>query len=235
MIDTARKEQLNALLDGELSAQETAALAEHLAASPESARTLAELAQLRAALARLIPQEEAPADLVRTIEAALEAETKALRTSATVLPFRARLARRSTGWIGAAAAVAALLFVTLLPRADNTRDLTAVRDAALRSELAQVQEPAPSGPRAPGFQLASVRTDVIAGHRSRVLVYKRGGATITLCIWPANGEAAHGLRTSLYQGESISYWNDGQQEFWAASAEPDAADLADFVKNFTAG
>jgi anti-sigma factor RsiW len=221
-------EQLNAFVDGELSVDETAALAAHLAICPECAKMLADLAQLRAALARAIPQKEAPADLLRRVEAALDAEVGARRAHEPI-PFRQRPQRRRLAWIGAGAAIAATLILTLLPHDDNSRDLMAVRDAALRGAVAQV-EPGPVAPVARGFQLASARMDVVAGHQAQVLTYRRAGATITLCIWPANGEPAHGVRTSVYQGTAISYWNDGKREFWAAGAEPNSGALTDFVR-----
>jgi len=228
-----RQEHLNALLDGELSAEETAALTAHLAVCPDCAKSLAGLARLRAALTHAIPEEEVSADLLMRVEAALDAEA-AVRPAHDIIPFRRRPPARRLAWIGAGAAIAAGLTIALLPRDDKSRDLMAVRDATLRGALAQLQT-GPAVPAVRGFQFASARMDVVAGHRSQVLVYKRNGDTITLCIWPANGEPAHGVRKTVYQNTAISYWNDGKREFWAASAEPGGAALSDFVRALTAG
>jgi hypothetical protein len=59
-------------------------------------------------------------------------------------------------------------------------------------------------------------------------------APITLCIWPANGEPAHGVPSVDYRGIAISYWNDGKNEFWAASADA-SADLRRFTQTLAAG
>ena len=53
----AYSEPLNAMLDGALPAGDMAALTSHLAACPDCARHLAELATLRAALQNAIPEE----------------------------------------------------------------------------------------------------------------------------------------------------------------------------------
>ena len=77
-----------------------------------------------------------------------------------------------------------------------------------------------NGPAVPGYRLVGARGDVIAGHDARVFVYEQGGARITLCIWPAGVEPAHPVRQAIYRGTAIRYWNDGHDEFWAASPEP---------------
>jgi anti-sigma factor RsiW len=228
---TDRIEELNALLDGELPAEQAALLVPHLANCPECAKVFADLARLRAGLSQAIPRKEAPAALVMRIEAALDAEAAKTGTRKPI-PFLRRPVARRAAWIGAAAALAAMLIIALLPRNDPSRDLMAVRDATLRGTVSQGATSA-GAPAVPGFQLASARTDVIAGHTSQVLVYKGAGDTITLCIWPANGEPAHGVRKAVYQGTYISYWNDGKREFWAAAPAPAAA-LDGFVHALTA-
>jgi anti-sigma factor RsiW len=80
----------------------------------------------------------------------------------------------------------------------------------------------------PGFQLTASRMDEVAGHLAQVAYYTRDGQTIVLCIWPANGEPAHGVKTAEYRGMAIKYWNDGDHEYWAASLSP-GADLQKFV------
>jgi anti-sigma factor (TIGR02949 family) len=226
-----RNEELNAFLDGELPIAQAADLAAHLASCPDCARTLAELARLRAALARVLPMEEPPAELKARIEAALDAEARR-RQDHNVLPFRLR-GKAIAVFGAAAAAVAALAIVVFSPR-DESHELMAVRDAALRTSLAQTAVDPHSAPTVRGFKLAAARADVVAGHQARVLVYSADGTRITLCVWPANGEAAHGVRTADYQGTEISYWNDGRDEYWATSAKPGPT-LTNFVRAFGAG
>ena len=104
-----------------------------------------------------------------------------------------------------------------------------VRDAALRTNVSQSVAANIPGPMVAGFDLAASRPDIVAGHRAQVFAYTRAGQTVTLCIWAANGEPAHGVRDAVYQGMAIRYWNDGKQEYWAATPGP-AATLDDFVR-----
>jgi anti-sigma factor RsiW len=121
-----------------------------------------------------------------------------------------------------------MLVLLLLPHPDATRDLMSVRDAALRGGIAQGVATNIGAPAAVGFTLASARADIVAGHPARVFGYARADQTVTLCIWPAGGEPAHGVRDARYRGMTIRYWNDGKQEYWAASSGQ-AAVLDDFV------
>jgi anti-sigma factor RsiW len=91
-----------------------------------------------------------------------------------------------------------------------------VRDAALRGSVSPTVA-STAGPAIPGFLLTASRSDIVAGHPARVLAYSKDRQTITLCIWSSNGEAAHGVRHAVYKGMGISYWNDGKQEYWAAT------------------
>jgi anti-sigma factor (TIGR02949 family) len=203
-------EPLNALLDGELPPDQTAALTAHLAACPACTRTLAELAQLRAGLAEALP-EEAPPQLQARIEALLLAEGAEI---IQLTPKPRRWLPNRPGW-AAATALAAALMLTFLPHHDNTKDLMSVRDAALRGGPAILAAAAPPL-NVPGFQLTSSRNDVVAGHIAQVAIYTKDGQTITLCTWAANGEPAHGVKHAQYHGMIIDYWNDGTHEYWAA-------------------
>jgi anti-sigma factor RsiW len=225
-------ESLSGLLDGELPAAQAAALAAHLAGCPACAQTLAELAALRADLAQMLPAGQAPADLQARIEALLGPEAAA---ETKIVPLRQprRLPRASRALWLAMPALAAALIVALLPRHDPTKDLLSVHDAVLRSASLtsgpMAAAPVAAPPSVPGFQLTANRTDIVAGHAAQVASYVRDGHSITLCIWPANGEPAHGVRQAVFQGMTIKYWNDGDHEYWAASAGP-ADNLAAFVR-----
>jgi anti-sigma factor RsiW len=222
-------ERLNALIDGELSPPELAAVTGHLTACADCRSYLAELAQLRAALQQEIPEEDVPPEFQTKILALLEeAATGAASPQAVnVVPFKKRRVREGFAWVAAATAIAAMLMVTLLPRHDVTKDLMSVRDAALRAGLAQ-DITVRQAPAAAGFRLTAARMDLVAGHKAQVFAYAGGDKPITLCIWPANGEPAHGIREAAFKGMSIAYWNDGEAEYWAATAGP-AASLDSFV------
>jgi len=226
----AYSEPLNAMLDGALPAGEMATLASHLAACPDCARHLAELADLRAALQDVVPEEAVAPEFYAKIAGLLDREAAVIKPefTAPVIPFRQRPLRRNAGWIGAWGAIAAMLVILLMPHHDASRDLMSVRDAALRTNMPQRVAANMPGPMVAGFNLTASRSDIVAGHPTRVFAYTRAGQTVTLCIWAANGEAAHGLRNAVYQSMAIRYWNDGKQEYWAATSGPTAT-LDSFV------
>lgn len=224
-------EQLSAMLDGELPPADMAALTVHLAACPDCAKRLAELAALRAALHHEVPEDEVSPDFHARISGLLDRQTSAPMPeakAANIIAFTPNPVRRNAGWIAAGTAIAAMLMILLLPHHDETKDLMSVRDAALRVSAPQTVASNIAGPSVAGFRLDLVRADIVAGHRAQVLAYEQANQTVTLCIWPANGEPAHGVRDAVYKGMAISYWNDGKQEYWAATAGPTAT-LHDFV------
>ena len=215
-------ERLNALLDGELPPAEAAALSAHLAACGDCLRTLRELAGLRADIAGLESAE---------VPLGLEARILALTgdVPGKILPMRPRW--RQFGVLAATAGLAAAITLAVLPK-DMGAEFMAVRDAALRGEVTQLA--AAGTPSVPGFTLIGTRSDEVAGHRAQVAVYMREGVSFTLCIWPAGREPAHGPKTTIYRGMAITYWNDGRDEYWAASPAP-AAMLPAFVQALRAG
>jgi len=224
-------EQLSAMLDGELAPADMAALTVHLAACPDCAKHLAELAALRAALHDEIPEEEVSPDFYAKISGLLDqpiSKPEPDVEAPNVIALKLRPVRRNAGWIAAVSAIAAMLMVLLLPHHDETKDLMSVRDAALRGSLSQMVASNMAGPTVDGFRLADARSDIVAGHQAQVFAYMRANQTVTLCVWSANGEPAHGIRNAVYKGMAISYWNDGQQEYWVATAGP-VTTLNDFV------
>jgi anti-sigma factor RsiW len=224
-------EQLSAMLDGELAPADMAALTVHLASCPDCARHLAELAALRAALHDEIPEEEVSPDFYEKISGLLDQQTSMPARevkAANVIAFKPGPVRRNAGWIAPVTAIAAMLVVLLLPHHDETEDLMSVRDAALRGSVSQMVASNTAGPTVEGFRRASARSDIVAGHPAQVFAYTRANQTVTLCVWSANGEPAHGIRNAVYKGMAISYWNDGKQEYWVATTGP-ATTLNDFV------
>ena len=219
--------QLNALLDGELPATEAAELTAHLASCPQCSRLLAELGALRAALADTFPEEVISPEFHARIAGAIDGAL-AGGGGDNVIRFRPRAWWPQLASLTAGAALAAMLTLALLPNQHQNSELMAVRDAALRGGAVLAAAGGAAAPNVPGFQLTRARQDVVAGHPAQVLAYMHAQQTITLCIWPANGEPAHDVREAKYRGMAISYWNDGTSEYWAASAGSDAV-LKSFV------
>lgn len=222
-----RNERLGAFLDGELSSTDIAELTQHLKHCSECVNRLAELGALRAAIAEAIPEEEASTEFLARVTTALD---KAVSSSPAavpqpaqtghVIPLKPRARPKSrlpfaAGFL--AAALAAMAVLTLLPSHDKRIDLSAVRDAALRSGLSAGGITDGMAMTAPGYQLRLARADIIAGHAAQVRVFARGTDTFTLCVWKANREPAHGVVNADVRAMRISYWNDGTNEYWVAS------------------
>jgi anti-sigma factor RsiW len=221
-------EDLNALLDGELSPDRMESVTTHLAACPDCRQHLAQLAALRAALQREIPEEAVTPEFFEKISALLDQPAEpAGPQPGNIIPFKKRNLRESLAWLAATSAVAAMLTLSLLPHHDVTKDLMSVRDAALRPAILQ-NIALGSAPIIPGFRLASARSDIVAGHPAQVFAYQGAGEPITLCVWAANGEKAHGVREAIFKDTKIAYWNDGRSEYWAATTGS-AAYLGSFV------
>lgn len=127
-------EKLSALLDDELSAEETEALREEIARRPDLARRLAELAAVDAEL-RALPGRSVPVDL----RARLGARVHADRMASSRRPPRPRRRR----WLEAAAvaAAAAVLALVVLPR---LRSSEAPRPGAPEPEVVARAEPEPT-------------------------------------------------------------------------------------------
>jgi anti-sigma factor RsiW len=209
-------EQLNAMLDGELRATDIVPLARHITACQDCAKQMSELIALRAALQQEYPAEGVSSEFYAKIAGLLDREMQQPESS-NVIPFRPRQLRRRIAWLAAGTAIAAMLAIVAVPHQNATQDLMSVRDAALRGSMSSTVAVNNAGPIIPGFLLTASRSDIVAGHAARVLAYAKDSQTITLCIWSANGEAAHGVRNAVYKGMAISYWNDGGQEYWAAT------------------
>lgn len=212
-------EQLNALLDGELHATDIAPLARHITSCPACARELAELTALRAALHQEYQADAVSPEFFAKISGLLDRE-QPQPDAPNIIPLQPRPVRRRIAWIAAGTAIAAMLAIWLSPSHNVTPDLMSVRDAALRGSISASVAPSASGPVVPGFRLTASRFDIVAGHPAQVSAYSRNRQTIILCMWPANGEAAHGVRHAVYKGMAISYWNDGREEYWAATTGP---------------
>lgn len=245
MICPDRDLALNALIDGELDRAGEADLLAHIVTCPGCAAGLAGLLALRARLAAIAPCAAVPAALTERIAAAL-----------TPRPRRGP-AWRAAATGAAASALAAGLVLALLPRGP-TATLRAVADAGLRERI----EPAalnlshtrlggadawfarhhlaiPPVPdlAAAGFRFAGCRTDVVAGHRAAILVYRqgerRGGPDVTVLAWPAGAAPAPRPLAAEIAGRSVRSWTQGRLAFWAETRAP-APILAHFVTSYRA-
>jgi anti-sigma factor RsiW len=235
---------LHALLDHELHDQAANDLVRHMATCPTCAATFANLLLLRSKLARLAPVEQLDPALIGRIDAAITSSKPVQR------PLRSRswkLPALSGGLVGLAAA--AMIMLMLQTGNHEAPTIRAVADAGLRQSIPMqavsladnrpggadawfgrrhlAQPPVPNLTKA-GFVFAGYRTDIIAGHSASILVYQHAKSQITLIAWPADGEAAHPVRTSAVAGHAVTYWNNGTIEFWITGNQRQA------VQRFTA-
>lgn len=220
--------ELNALIDGELPLEAQAGLLGHIPTCPNCAAELVGLMMLRARLARLAPIEQPDETLTKRIDRAI--------TSPAVGRPRRRLILAGAGGL----ALAAAIFLILLPRHDEASTIRAVVDAARRQAIPQAAivladtrtggadawfsrhhlatPPAPDLTPA-GFRFLGCRTDIVAGHRASILVYGDAGQLVTLEVWSAGGEAAHKVRSGAADQHAVAYWNNGRSEFWVSGAD----------------
>lgn len=229
-----RVEQLSALTDGELTPVEMAELTKHLVTCPTCTRRLAELSELRSAMAETFAEEAVSDALLSRITMELDRSELAMRSKAAspsrVVPFKSRRLKSQLVVITSSAtisAIAATLVLMLLGLPRNVVDLAAVHDARLRASLASYVIQGGSPLIVSGYHVISVRHDIVAGHDAQVVTYAADSHIITLCSWAAHGEPAHGVKTATYRGTSIMYWNDGTTEYWALSDQHDEG-----LKNF---
>jgi anti-sigma factor RsiW len=224
---------LQANLDGELDALQSADLALHVAGCDECQALLGQLRGLNAALRTTVPRYQAPEALRRSLTASIAVATKPQRR-------RFRLSWVPAGGFLAGAAVAAAVALTVLPIAppEAIRVAGEVAAATLRArepghlldrpgaaptELAAWFQAglgfAPPVREIAGFTLAGARLDYVHGRRTAVLVYRRDGRTVTLYLWPEKHTPTPPVSLAS-AGVALSYWRADGVEFWAAGDTP---------------
>jgi anti-sigma factor RsiW len=238
---------LQALLDGELDAANTAAIETHLQTCAGCAARWRTLQALRQSLSSPDLNPPAPPHLHRRVEASIAAEARPRPRTQT----RGRWTRLGAAWVGAGAiaAVAASLVVVQLQPAPASLEAQLV-DSHVRSLLANhlidvqtsdqhVVRPWFNGKIdfAPpvvdlidqGFPLVGGRLDYADNRVVAALVYKRRAHVINLFILPAKpGSAWRHAKPSSY---SVAHWTRGSLDYWAVS-DIDSGDLKQFQQAF---
>ena len=229
-------ERLDALLDGELDAEERSSVEAHLAACADCAASFQALKALSSAL-RAVPYHRAPASLHNEVR-------RALRDGGTV-PVSAWRTRVAPGLVGALVgfACAMLLVRPTLPPPGEA--LARHSEAMLSGGLVEVKSSdhhqvkpwfsrhvdfSPPLPdlAAEGFPLAGGRTATLEGKTAAVLVYERRLHIIDVFVRPAAGDDAL-PRTSKERGFNIVMWRQGNFAFTAVS-DLNGEELSHFVE-----
>jgi len=232
---------VDAYVDGELTATESAEFERALEGCPECRKRL-DSARALSGLLRDLPTEPAP-DLLR---ARIERE---LRTIAGRPHERLRQWRH---WSAMAASVIAALGLGWLGgtlTGQGGRDSDALVASYLRVAMAEHTVDVASSDRhtvkpwyagridyappvvdltAQGFPLLGGRLDVIDGRKVAVLVYRRNQHKLALSLWPASSSGNSAPRVSERDGFAIAEWRHGGFELRAVS-DLAPAEIASFA------
>lgn len=218
--------RVDAYVDGELTATESAEFERALEGCPECRKRL-KLARALSGLLRELPAEPAP-DLLR---ARIERELRAI----------AGRPRERLRWAAMAASVIVALGIgwlggTLTGQGDREAD--ALVASYLRVAMAEHSVDVASSDRhtvkpwyagridyAPpvhdlttsGFPLLGGRLDVVDGRKVAVLVYRRNQHKLALSLWPASSPGNSMPRVSERDGFAIAEWRHGGFELRAVS------------------
>jgi anti-sigma factor RsiW len=236
---------LHALLDDELDAGHARDIETHVASCQRCAAQLRDYRAMRGAFAAVDLRFKTPADLRRRIDARLPA------------PAAAKINRRSllkgfAGGVGLSSAIAAGLVLTIMRTDQNSRVMSDLVSAHLRSlqadHLTDVLStdqhtvkpwfngrldaaPPVVDLAAQGFTLIGGRLDYLDGKAVAALVYRRRVHVINLFI--AQGSERHGAAIETLQGFNIRRWAEPGFSLWAVS-DLNADELDDFGRKFEA-
>ncbi|HUC18585.1 MAG TPA: zf-HC2 domain-containing protein [Acetobacteraceae bacterium] len=225
---------IQADLDGELDAVQSADLTLHMAGCAECQALATRLRALKTGLRSGVPRYQAPDSLRLSL-------AKASDTAARPPRRRARLAWMSLGaplgGFMAGAVLAAMLALAVLPIVppEASRIAGEVASATLRAdEPGHLLDQSNSAPAAlagwlreglgytppvravPGFMLAGARLDYVHGRRVAVLVYRRDRRIVTLYLWPEQHQPTPPVSLAA-AGIALSYWRADGMEFWATA------------------
>ncbi len=235
---------IQADLDGELTANEAAEVAVHVAGCPACAKIQADLLGLRLRLRAELPRAAAGA-----------ATRAAVAKRLAAMPARPRTGARRSSWAsfagGIALAASILLLVPMVDLDGTGRELVAAHVQALQSGNPVAVEssdrhtvkpwfdgkirfsPAVKDLTQDGFPLIGGRTEVIGGQTVAVMVYRRRGHLIDVFAWPSGTletwRAALGLDgTGTRDGFATATWVSDGITYHAVSST-DGAEMVHFL------
>lgn len=238
---------VDAYVDGELSATESAAFEAALPGCPDCRRRLEETRAMSGFL-RDLPVERAP-DLLRAkIERELRAISSASKPQAR--PFFGQNMRRTAmaasllvavgiGWVGASLtgqgkhdgeeAIAPYLRVAM---AETPVDVASSDRHTVKPWFAGRIDYAPPvhDLTAEGFPLIGGRLDVVEGRKVAVLVYRRNQHRVALSLWPATVSGNTPPEPVQRDGFAAASWRHAGFELRAAS-DLAPAEIASFARS----
>lgn len=232
---------VDAYVDGELTASESAAFERALEGCADCRRRL-ETARTMSGLLRGLPTEPAP-DLLR---ARVERELQAIAGE------RRRPVDRRLRWAAMAASIVVALGIGWLGGVmsqGGSRESDELIAGYLRVALATHAVDVASSDRhtvkpwfagrvdyappvhdltAVGFPLVGGRLDVVDGRKVAVLVYRRNRHWVALTLWPAGSSANTSAQVTQRAGFALAGWRHGGFEMRAV-ADLAPADMQSFV------
>ena len=229
---------VDAYVDGELSASESADFERSLSACPECRRRL-EAARAMSGLLRDLPAEPAP-DLLR---ARVERELRAIAGRPRERPRWSAMAASivvalGIGWLGGVLSlqgsresdelVAGYLRVAL---GAHAVDVASSDRHTVKPWFAGKIDYAPPvhDLTAVGFPLVGGRLDVVDGRKVAVLVYRRNQHWVALTLWPAASPDATPAAITQRDGFALADWRHGGFEMRAV-ADLSPADMRSFTQ-----
>jgi len=238
---------LQAELDGELDAAESAALAEHRATCPICRRNESAIIAARQALQRATYHRPDP-EFLRSLAGGIGAD----RIGADKPSPRRRVPFpwRGLATFGAGAALAAAIVLTVLP-AGRQDSITALVDDHVRAlqpghllDVVSTNQhtvkpwfdgkldfaPPVRDLAARGFPLLGGRLDYLHGRSVAVLVYSHGKHVLELFVWPTSA-AIEEPASAARNGYNVIHWTANGMSFSAVS-DLEAAGLEEFVRDW---
>jgi anti-sigma factor RsiW len=247
-------DSLSALVDGELVADEAAAVRDHLATCDECAAQQAQLVEGTMRLKGALMRYEAPDVLKARIRASLARPEAEIVAAPRAVPFY-----RAMKWptaLAAAAVVAVLSSAVTLSIANRNAAGDSLQQELLASHIRSLMpghltdvasndqhnvkpwfngrvDMSPTVPRLDslGFPLIGGRIDYINGRSVPVIVYTRRQHVINVYSWPSNAVSDKAETAASHGYNLIRVPRDGE-ELWFVS-DLNRAELDSFARLFT--
>ncbi|WP_439613011.1 anti-sigma factor family protein [Reyranella sp.] len=232
---------VDAYVDGELSARESAAFEQALTTCPDCRRRL-EAARALSGLLRGLPAERAPDFLRARLERDLQASAGEPR----------RVARPWMRWSAIAAGLVVAVGIGWLGgtlTGQGRRESNESIASYLRVAMAEAPVEVASSDRhtvkpwfagridyappvhdltAEGFPLMGGRLDVVSGRKVAVLVYRRNQHRVVLSLWPANAKGDVAPTVTKRDGFGLAEWRHAGFDMRAVS-DLSPADMTAFA------
>jgi anti-sigma factor RsiW len=246
---------IQADVDGELTAAESARAEAHLENCPDCTAMQTQLLALGGKIRREVSSFEPPDALLAAVRARLAAiappspviDPAPLNANDNRPPWWRRLGSVPS-FGGGFALAACLALVVLLPRTSDLSDavvsdhIRALQPGHLIDVVSTDQHtvkpwfdgrldfaPPVKDFKAAGFPLQGGRLDYLDGKQVAALIYQSGKHIIDLYVWPDSGALKDGTHEGSLHGYNYVRWHQDGMAFWAVS-DLEADQLGEFAR-----